>query len=301
MYLGIDGGGTMCTLVLTNDNGDVLDKVTGGGVNIHSIGKELAAKNIKTAVNSLLSSLSADIADVKGLCLGAAGLGRDADKVIWAGILKNIGFTCEPILVTDSEAALCGGLGKREGIVVISGTGSICVGYNKAGVFARAGGWGHIMGDEGSGYDIGRRILRSVVRGYDKQSNPTVLSNLVLNYLEIKTVDELVPIIYGYNDKKYIAALATLLSDAVDNGDEEATSIMESCVFELCMLAEVVADKIYPNDDFELTYSGGVFANNRCMCTRFRTYATTYMPKAKLVEPKSIPAHGAAMIACGLI
>ena len=156
LYLGIDGGGTRSTLVLAGMNGEIAAECKGSGLNIHSIGVRNAQNNVTDALREILMKAQADKSDIKGLCMGAAGLGRENEKKTWGSIFYYLGFNCPIHLISDSEAALFGGLGKYEGLAVISGTGSICVGYGRNGAFARAGGWGHIIGDEGSGYYLGR-------------------------------------------------------------------------------------------------------------------------------------------------
>jgi N-acetylglucosamine kinase-like BadF-type ATPase len=300
MFLGIDGGGTKCRIILVDENNNILADYYGGGLNIYSVGFDAARENIKKAIFHL-STVNVQPSALKGLCLGAAGLGRETDKQVWTRILHEMGLTCPLHLKSDSEVALYGGLGKREGLIMISGTGSICIGYNEAGRFARAGGWGHIMmGDEGSGYDIGRRILNAVTRAHDGIIKPTMLTELVLDFLNINHIDKLVPMIYRYNDKKKIAAFSVLVDEACEAGDFEANRIMETCMLDLCLQAEAVANKLFPDEPFGMTHAGGVLTNSKIMFDTFKTNIQSRLPRANLLAPVANPAFGAAMIAKGL-
>jgi N-acetylglucosamine kinase-like BadF-type ATPase len=287
----------MSTLVLVNASGEVIDKAVSEGLNIHSIGVAKTRANVSSGIKAVLNSAGIEPQGIEGICLGAAGLGRGDDKTTWSGIFRELGLHCPTLLVADSDVALYGGLHKREGIIVIAGTGSICVGYNPGGQFARAGGWGHIMGDRGSSYDIGRRILSAVVASYDGQIGHTLLTGLVLKRLNLQTVNDLVRVVYGYDDKKHIAALAPLLSEALEGGDREANIIMKDCAVQLYRLVDAVAGKLYPGQDFDLTFSGGVLTNNRWLSDSLKEVIESHIPRAVLREPLSIPAYGAALMA----
>src|SRR4030095_5169289 len=98
------------------------------------------------------------------ICLGIAGVDRAPDEAIVRGIMKRIGYKATILVVNDALIALQAGIGDLPGIVIVAGTGSIAYGRNAKGEAARAGGWGYVLGDEGSGYWIGRLALRAVVR-----------------------------------------------------------------------------------------------------------------------------------------
>ena len=303
MYLGIDGGGTSCKLVILSAQGETLAEALGGGINIHNNGIPKAKENISSAIDDILKRLSAERSDIKALCLGSAGLGRESDREVWSGIFTELGFNCPALLVSDSDAALFGGLHKMEGIVVVSGTGSICVGRSPDGRYERAGGWGHIMGDGGSGYDIGRRILQAVAKSYDGQAPPTRLTKRLLDFLGLNTVRDLIGVVYKYDDKKHIAALSSLIRE--DSGEDKAVDtaveeIIEECAKELCEIALTVANKLYPDQEFDITTAGGVLTHDKRISDRFQTLVASKLPKARFQPPRSTPAHGAALMALNL-
>src|SRR5262245_64337298 len=98
------------------------------------------------------------------VCLGVAGVDREADRRVITDIMRRLGFKSRTLIVNDALIALVAGAGDSQGIVLISGTGSIAYGVSARAVAARAGGWGHVLGDEGSGYWIGRRAREAVMR-----------------------------------------------------------------------------------------------------------------------------------------
>ena len=118
------------------------------------------------------------------ICLGIAGVDRPNDAAIVRGIMRRIGFNSRVLIVNDALIALETGAPGQPGVVIISGTGSIAYGRNAAGEAARSGGWGYVLGDEGSGYWIGRAALRAVLRAADHRGPATVLTPMLLDALQ---------------------------------------------------------------------------------------------------------------------
>ena len=119
------------------------------------------------------------------ICLGIAGVDRPDDSVIVAGIMRRIGAHARTLVVNDALVALEAGAPGAPGVVIISGTGSIAYGRNANNEGARAGGWGHVLGDEGSGYWIGRAALRAVLREADRRGPRTALTPLLLQHFGV--------------------------------------------------------------------------------------------------------------------
>src|SRR5204862_1881072 len=125
------------------------------------------------------------------ICLGIAGVDRAGDQNVVREIMDRIGYKATILIVNDALIALQAGIGDAPGIVVVSGTGSIAYGRNAQGEAARAGGWGHVLGDEGSGYWIGRLALRAVVRHADGRGRATRLTPLLLGHFGLTGAAEL--------------------------------------------------------------------------------------------------------------
>lgn len=138
------------------------------------------------------------------------------------------------ILENDVQAALLGLVGHQPGVLLISGTGSIALATDGNGNVVRTGGWGHRAGDEGSGYWIGRQILKAIFRAEDKLEAPTILKKLVFEKLQIDSIDQLMTWLYqaDYTNAQ-TASLSTVLQEAVSLNDEKAISIAELAAKEL--------------------------------------------------------------------
>jgi N-acetylglucosamine kinase-like BadF-type ATPase len=151
--LGIDAGGTKTVCQLADERGTVIAESRGVGANLQAVGELEVEKVLHQVMEKALEDV--DIVP-DGICLGIAGVDRPDDAAVVRGIMKRIGYKARVLVVNDALVALESGAPGQPGIVIISGTGSISYGRNAAGMAARSGGWGYVLGDEGSGYWIGR-------------------------------------------------------------------------------------------------------------------------------------------------
>src|SRR6476646_8141875 len=175
--LGIDAGGTKTVCLLADQSGSIVSEGRGAGANLQSSG-ELAVEKVlhevmETAIGDRAITPSA-------ICLGIAGVDRENDERTVRAIMRRIGYKARVLVVNDALIALVAGAEDSPGIVVIAGTGSIVYGRNGAGEAARAGGWGHMIGDEGSGYWIGREALAAVMRAADGRGPESGLAGEIL-------------------------------------------------------------------------------------------------------------------------
>jgi N-acetylglucosamine kinase-like BadF-type ATPase len=191
--LGIDVGGTKTVCLLANEHGTVLAKARGAGANLQGVG-ELALEKVLHSV--MEGALAGQRVMPSAICLGIAGVDRAEDQNVVRGIMDRIGYRATILIVNDALIALQAGIGDAPGIVVVSGTGSIAYGRSARGEAARAGGWGHVLGDEGSGYFIGRLALRSVVRHADGRGRETRLTPLLLGHFGLSDATELIRRVY---------------------------------------------------------------------------------------------------------
>ncbi len=132
------------------------------------------------------------------------------------------------LVVNDALIALQAGVGAAEGIVIVAGTGSIAYGCDRHGHAVRSGGWGYVLGDEGSGYWMGRLALRAIVREVDGRGQPTSLTPRVLAHFGVARPEELLHTVYRHDfTPAAVAALATHVQHAHDEGDAVATAILD--------------------------------------------------------------------------
>ena len=149
-------GGTKTVGMLTTHNGEEVAKTQSGPSNYHVVGTEQTKNVLVEIIRKLIENVNKTELDSIRFCLGMAGLGREDDRKIIGQLCDEIGIGKKRILTHDAHIALIGGTGKQQGVIVISGTGSIVYGIDQFSQEARAGGWGYLLGDEGSGYEIGK-------------------------------------------------------------------------------------------------------------------------------------------------
>jgi N-acetylglucosamine kinase-like BadF-type ATPase len=195
------------------------------------------------------------------ICLGIAGVDRPGDAEIVRGIMRRIGSQARVLVVNDALVALEAGAPGQPGVVVISGTGSISYGRNAAGEAARSGGWGYVLGDEGSGYWIGRAALRAVLRESDRRGPRTALSPLLLQHFGVSQAQGLIHEVYHTNLKPpAIGALAQCVQTAFSHGDAVAIGILRGAADELEASALSVAKRLgLVGQTFPFILAGGIF------------------------------------------
>lgn len=257
--IGIDGGGTGSKGITADMNGDVLLRFTGGATNYNGGNK----KEIDTNVQHLLKQATAGrkISDCQAVCIGSAGISNPSVVSFLENAVKAKGFTCPIMIVGDSMTAHAGALKNKDGIILIAGTGAICFGRKDDGQAMRVGGYGHLIDDEGSAYDIARRMMREVVRAADGRAEETVLRSLIFDSLGFTHLGDMIAWLYDKErSKKEIAGLAVLLSEAVKMGDKVAERIVEEAADALVDMTVPIVDFFEGNTIVAL--SGSVLKND---------------------------------------
>ncbi|MDQ5950900.1 MAG: BcrAD BadFG protein [Patescibacteria group bacterium] len=247
LYLGIDGGGTKTEVICTTENQEIVGKGLSGPTNLTSTTAGAAAFNLKEAVRQALENAPPD-AQVASATMGLAGMDTAQEYEMayqpFADILN--AFHVQKFrLVHDSMIALENGTTNPNAVVLIAGTGSICVGKNDKNETAKTGGMDYLLTDQGSGYDIGRHVLREAVKSYDGRRTKTMLEKLVCEHFGIDTLETLKMHIYHPPlTKQEIAELSMLCTTAYKAGDPAARQIYEWAQAELVRMAETVIRKL---------------------------------------------------------
>jgi glucosamine kinase len=196
---------------------------------------------------------------------------------------------------TDVAAAFHDAFGDGPGILIISGTGSIAWGRAENGRQGRVGGWGHHIGDEGSGYAIGVDALRRVARHADGRAPHTHLQRLVLQHLGLHQVDELVHWA-AVASKAEVAALAPVVALASSEYDEVAGEILTQAVEELEGHVLAILESLGPwAHPPQVALAGGLLRSGRAL----RAPLLTLLSKHRLpvLGRELDPARGAARLA----
>jgi N-acetylglucosamine kinase-like BadF-type ATPase len=294
--LGIDVGGTKTVCLLADDNACVLAEGREEGANLQGAGELALEKVLHSVMESTLSGTGVIPA---AICLGIAGVDRAADEAVVRSIMRRIGYKARILVVNDALIALQAGVGDAAGIVIVSGTGSIAYGRNVHGEASRAGGWGYVLGDEGSGYWIGRLALRAVVRHADGRGRVTTLTPRLLNHFGVQKAAELINKVYHEElSPRSIAALAKYVQHSRDEGDMVATGILNSAADELMTAATAVMNRLdLTGSAFTFVLAGGMFRAVPWLCDQMQLLLPALAHQSAVMRLEQEPALGAVRLA----
>ena len=298
-YLGVDGGGTKCTIAIMSSQGRVVAEAMGGPANPLRVGVETAVSNIAYAIDKACDDNNISRGDIVAATLGLAGVRRyDIRGRVRDSFLGRFGVN-RLIVTTDAEIALYGTTLGKAGLVVIAGTGSICLGMDSDGKRAMAGGWGPIAGDEGGGRGIAGEALHRIAKASDGRGPQTALSDLAADYFRASNVENLIGAIYAPTmDNSRIAGFSRFVTEAARAGDAVALAIISEAGEELGNAAAAVIRKLRLQEaKFPVGCVGSVFLAGSLLTDRMKQLIQAEAPKAYLTKPKFLPAHAACQIA----
>ncbi|MEH7113373.1 BadF/BadG/BcrA/BcrD ATPase family protein [Neobacillus niacini] len=271
--LGVDGGGTKTRAVLVKADGTILGEGLAGASNYHVVGAEGAEKALTDAILAAFKDAKMDevqAVSIEKAVFALAGIDTVNDKSEVEGIvqrvIKALSIEIGNLLVeNDCLSALLGAIQNKAGVLLIAGTGSIVFAHDGNNRIVRSGGWGHRIGDEGSGYWIGKQAIQSVLKMVDGRGEDTLLSKLILEKFNFTKVEELYN--WTYSDcysVDDVGALAAVVDEAFQLGDTVSKRILDAAVDELLLLIETAIEKAdIRQNEFDMIIQGGVFHNNR--------------------------------------
>jgi N-acetylglucosamine kinase-like BadF-type ATPase len=208
-------------------------------------------------------------------------------------------FAVRSILIDhDARTALAGAIPSITGVIAIAGTGSIAFAMNARGASSRAGGWGYLLGDPGSAYEIGRLALAAVALAHDGAGPSTMLSSLLLRALDIDQVPEITQAVYrDVSPKLRIASVCSTVAAAAASGDEVAVRIFEEAGNSLGSMACAAARKLVPLPSLMFSGVGGVFESGDLLWKPYREAVLSEYSQAQVVSPAFPPLVGALILA----
>ena len=290
--IGIDGGGTQTIGVIADTNGNHLSKVVGKSTNYHVVGIEQVEATLGSILKQLLQNIGIRATNCQAACFGLAGVGRAEDHQKIYRLCERIGIPRQFILTHDAEIALTAGIRSGIGVLAISGTGSMVYGQNSEGKSVRVGGWGHLLGDEGSGYDIGHRGLKAITQMSDGRRQPTTLRKFILAQISLDRVDQLVRWV-SMASKSQISALAISVFESAETGDKVAQAIIEQAGKALVIAIRTAIRRLELSTNSEVFLSGGVFQNQ----PSFVRFLQEQFPEKTIQLIRQEPVCGAIRIA----
>jgi N-acetylglucosamine kinase-like BadF-type ATPase len=296
-FIGIDGGGTKTSSVLTDENFNVLSKAVAAKTNPFVVGVEKSAGVLLSLIKTLIAKKKSMV--VEAAVIGLAGCGRkenaDAVQKRLFFLIKKEKISVKKIFVlSDASIALEGAFPNDNGAILIAGTGSIIYGKDKAGNNYRAGGFGKIIGDEGSGYSIGLEGLKAVAERFDGRGNVTALTETLKKQFGIKDRDTL--IFKVYSDKFEIASIAEYVIQAAERGDVISQRILRNESNELVYLVKMLKKKMSARK-LKVCLLGGLLLTENIYSQLVRDKINKYCAGVTITQPVFSPEIGAVLIA----
>lgn len=301
--IGMDGGGTKTKCILTDVNLNVIYETTGEASNFLVIGAEKVSETILNLVNDITSSQNISSTDIDSIVLGTTGGGRRNDAELLENQINNDAklksisinkFKVE----SDARIALEGAFTGNAGSILIAGTGSIMFGKDDKGSIHRVGGFGRFIGDEGSGYRIGRIGLNAVARYFDGRAKHTKIADLLEQEFSISSSEDLITEVYRNNFN--IPSLAPLVCEAAESADKIAQRILEDEAEELILHILSMKSKLKV-DILKVSLIGSLLTTANYFSYLFNEKVIRKFEDVKIKEAEHSPEFGAALMAKQII
>lgn len=291
LLIGIDGGGTKTAAALSDAQGNLLAQTTVGPTNPN--GSRL--ETVQEQFERIREALQPFITDWK-CCVLFAGIAGTNHQETYRQVLTCMKRAFPELsavtLAHDGMNALGSVTFGEAGIVQISGTGAMTFGLDERGERVRLGGWGYLLGDEGSGYDLGRQALVSVMRAYDGRGPKTVLTELALNKWQVKRPGDLLSRVYSPSFKQTIASFSFELFQAHRQGDDVAHHIVNAAADELSLSIVTAINSLYFEGTVLVGLVGGAFQRPLIEAVKRKVTRVSSKP-VQMVRPSVEPVIGA--------
>lgn len=293
LILGIDGGGTSTVALLAqvDESGGewtILGRGAAGPSNRHAVGSARALRALNEAVSAAFAAAKRPRATVAAACLGLAGADRAEDRAALNAWANEVRLAARVEITNDAALLLAAGTPDGWGVALIAGTGSIAFGRGPDGRTARVGGWGYLLGDEGSGYALTTAALQAVVRAADGRGEATRLTECFLEQWDLKEPQDLILTIYDGNlDRAALAALAPLVLETAEAKDAVAEQLVTTAAGQLANMASLVARRLgFDRANWPLALAGGVLLGSASYRDRMvRALSAGATPVTLVAEP----------------
>ncbi|HZK53072.1 MAG TPA: BadF/BadG/BcrA/BcrD ATPase family protein [Desulfosporosinus sp.] len=298
--IGVDGGGSKTEIVALDSKGQVLRLIRKPASNYHVVGKEQAVLHIIEGIREVMQEDT-----LEGIGISLAGINTPEDWKImsdglkqWLRVLTQRTMTpyeeMPVVMENDVFGALMSVRGNFFGNVLAVGTGTVALGVNTKCEVFRLGGWGHLIGDQGSGYDIGRKALAATVASFDGYGSKTILETKITEHLGLEQVLDISDWLYqSERTNKDVAALVPVVAEAVRQGDAISKLILDESGRELGLLTRALIRK---TNDFEVGLVGGISHIWEFIEPTFLTTVQEEFPVVQLLKPIYCSSVGAALL-----
>jgi N-acetylglucosamine kinase-like BadF-type ATPase len=297
--IGIDAGGTKTKCAVADLTGNILLTEAGKSVNYLIAGADNTSANLFGLIFQCLKKLDGNFSEVQQIVIGIAGAGRlkDAKQLerSFVKYSKSKKVKINPVkVVSDASIALEGVFPGKPGCILIAGTGSILFGKDVKGKIHSVGGFGRLIGDEGSGYSIGRKALQAVSRELDGRAEQTLITKTLFDQMNISDSEELITKIYKENFD--IASIAPIVILSAEKKDKPAQRILNEEAEELALHIKSMIRKMNIKK-LNVAFTGGLISNKNFYSTLLTKKIKSSLPNVTISKPRLSPVEGAILMA----
>ena len=296
LFMGIDGGGSNLRITITDADLRSLASIESGPANPSVIGHDNARSLIQLQIADALRQARLQPQGIAAAAIGIAGA-SNLHSEEW--LMETVKPTLPDALIvpsSDLEIALVGSLGQRQGILLLAGTGSAVYGVSPGGQRLQIGGWGYLLGDEGSGYWIGSQLLRHIIARHDQgaSSKDDALTRSCMDALGLSEPRELIAWLYRSKEAPAtrMASLAELVLNAVADGSKWATFCVESAAEQLSRQVDLMRSRLN-YESAPIAFAGGLLDNDNALSQR----VTQRLGLPQRPMARHSPVIGAALLA----
>lgn len=298
LVVGVDGGGSKTHVVVAGARGPDLASIVGSPSAVRPGQAAKSAETIARLIAEALESCGRADERPSAVCVGVAGVGRDAEFASFFSAMQMLDIADELVVLPDAVVALEDAFGDDAGILLIAGTGSVCYGRGPTGKLARCGGWGFFCGDEGSGAWIGRRALSVVTASADGREPETALVGALLHALSLGKVEELVAWGAGATVQQ-LAQVAPIVVSVAATGDLRANSVLTLAAEELVLHVRTLARDLFADEraTVPVAFSGGLMQPGSFLRKLVEHRLKVAVPGAAIRTEPVVPVRGAVRVA----
>jgi len=298
LIVGVDGGGSKTKAIVADEHGRELATATGPGSAVRPGEASHSADVIAQVVREALAACEREGETPAVLCAGLAGAGREGERMAVREALVRLEVADHVMVEPDAQIALEDAFADGPGILIVSGTGSSCFGRSPAGSFARCGGWGPNIGDEGSGAWIGKKALSVVTAAVDGREPDTTLLPAVLTALELEDSDGLIPWA-AHATPAALARLASTVITVAATGDQRANTILAMAAEELVTHVRALARQLFVDEraSIPVALAGGLMERGSFLRKLVEHRLKSAVPGAIVRSEPVVPARGAVRMA----
>lgn len=296
-YIGIDAGGTKSKCILVDEDLNIVAENIDGNGAFLIYGIETVAERFHNSIIECVNNAKIEINDIEAVSFGCAGAGGEANankfKEGFINYSESKGIKYKNVFVTsDAIIALEGAFSGKSGAILIAGTGSILLAKDEKNVISRIGGAGRLIGDEGSGFRIGKQAFNAAIHYFDGRGPATSITDFLNKEFDINDIDSLIYKVY--TEKLCPSTIAPFVLKEAEKGDERSIRIVEEEAVGLAKHVEIIQQK--SRVKLRVSFMGGLL-NSSYYSNLVKRLINLFAPGTEIIQPENSPEMGAVIFA----